>query len=229
MRILLSTCTRCVAALSLALLTAGCDRLQSVTTAGNSKQARTTLVKDSTGKMVRLDPVTGEVTPADGTKAPAAAPQARASKPSVRRKVAASARVEPATAPVTPTPARVVAPQAVITRVQPAPARIAFDRVCAAPWEPVAVTLVDTGVYAKPSVGSLVNRVVSGTLVTLNGPSGDWVRVDVERAKGPLSGFIHCSALRPLAADAAVPFEYEGASAEHDGQVGDVEDTGPHP
>jgi hypothetical protein len=85
--------------------------------------------------------------------------------------------------------------------VQPEPARIAFDPVCAAPWEPVAVTLVDTGVYAKPSVGSLVNRVVSGTLVTMNGPSGDWVRVEVERARGPLSGFIHCSALRPLTAD----------------------------
>ena len=77
MQILFSTCTRCVAALSLALLTAGCDRLQSVTFSGDNKQARTTLVKDSTGKMVRLDPVTGEVTPVDGTKKPAAAPQPR--------------------------------------------------------------------------------------------------------------------------------------------------------
>jgi hypothetical protein len=68
MRILFSTCSRCVAALSLALLTAGCDRLRSVTTAGDNKQARTTLVKDSTGKTVRLDPVTGEVTPVDDTK-----------------------------------------------------------------------------------------------------------------------------------------------------------------
>jgi hypothetical protein len=201
MRILFSTCTRWVAALSLALLAAGCDRLQSVTTASDNKLARTTLVKDSTGKTVRFDPVTGEVTPVGGTKEPAAAPQTRAARPSVTRKAAPRARVEPATAPVTPNPARAIAPQAVITRVQPEPARIAFDPVCAAPWEPVAVTLVDTGVYAKPSVGSLINRVVSGTLVTLNGPSGDWVRVEVERARGPLSGFIHCSALRPLRAD----------------------------
>ena len=85
-----------------------------------------------------------------------------------------------------------------MAQLQPEPARIAFDEVCAAPWEPVAVTLVDTGVYAKPSVGSLVNRVVSGTLVTMNGPSGSWVRVNVEGRRSPLSGFIHCSALRPL-------------------------------
>jgi hypothetical protein len=200
MRNLSSTYTACVAALSLALLTAGCDRLQSVTTAGHKEETRTTLVKDSSGKMVRLDPVTGEVTPVDRTKAPAATTAPRASKPAAKRSAAVHARVEPRTARTTPIPIRAIAPRAVITQAPPQPARIAFDEVCAAPWEPVAVTLVDTGVYAKPSVGSLLNRVVSGTLVTMNGPSGDWVRVNLEGTRGPLAGFIHCSALRPLTA-----------------------------
>jgi hypothetical protein len=202
MRISLNTCGPCVAVLSLALLTAGCERLRSVTTGDDNKAkaARTTLVKDSSGHTVRLDPVTGDVTPVDTTQAPSAAPQPRTSKRAATRATVVQPSVERVvSAPQSPVPA--VIPTAAVTVAQPEVARVVFEDSCAEPLDLFAVTLVDIGIYEEPSVGSLVQRLVSGTLVTVSGVSDEWVRVNLQRMQGPISCFIHCSALRPLRAE----------------------------
>jgi hypothetical protein len=202
MRISLNTGGPCVAVLSLALLTAGCERLRSVTTGDDNKAkaARTTLVKDSSGHTVRLDPVTGDIKPVDTTQAPAAAPQPRTSKRAATRATVVHPSVERVlSAPQSPVSA--VIQTATVTVAQPEVARIVSEDSCAEPLDLFAVTLVDIGVYEEPSVGSLVQRLVSGTLVTISGVSDEWVHVNLQRMQGPLSGFIHCSALRPLRAE----------------------------
>jgi hypothetical protein len=107
-------------------------------------------------------------------------------------------------APVPPQPAPAPAlaprrPQPVAVEFRPAPPPITFGELCGAPGERIGVTLVDTGVYARPSLGTpMVTRVVSGALVTIVSDSGEWLRVNVDGAKGRLSGFVYCTALRPL-------------------------------
>ena len=201
MRISLNTGGPCVAVLSLALLTAGCERLRSMTTGDDNKAKaeRTTLVKDSKGHTVRLDPVTGEIKPVDTTQPPAAAPQPRTPKRAATRAPVVHPSVERVlSAPQSPVSA-VIQPAAV-TVAQPEVARVVSEDLCAEPLDLFAVTLVDIGIYEEPSVGSVVQRLVSGTLVTISGASDKWVRVNLQRMQGPISGFIHCSALRPLRA-----------------------------
>ena len=202
MRISLNTGGPCVAVLSLALLTAGCERLRSVTTGDDDKAeaARTTLVKDSSGHTVRLDPVTGDIKPVDTTQTPAAAPKPRTSKRAATRATVVHPPVEPVlSAPQSPVSAVIQTPAVAVT--QPEVARLVAEDSCAEPLDLFAVTLVDIGIYGEPSVGSLVQRLASGTLVTISGVSDQWVRVNLQRMQGPVSGFIHCSALRPLRAE----------------------------
>ena len=84
-------------------------------------------------------------------------------------------------------------------REAPAPPPIAFGELCGTSGERIGITLVDTGLYARPSLGTpIVTRMVSGALVTVVSDDGEWLRVNVDSAKGPLSGFVYCTALRPL-------------------------------
>jgi hypothetical protein len=200
MRTLFDTCAACGTALSLALLTAGCDRLRTATTASSSSETRYTLAKDTSGRTVRLDPVTGDVKPVDATQAPAAAPKPRISKRAPMRGAAVHPPAEAAPSAPMPSPVREVIQTAAVTVAQPEVTRVDFGELCAEPLDLFAVTLVDIGVYEEPSVGTLVQRLASGTFVTTSGVSGEWVRVHLQRAQGPLSGFVHCSALRRLKA-----------------------------
>jgi hypothetical protein len=177
MHISLNTGRPCVVVLSLALFTAGCERLRSVTTGDDN---RATAIK-----------------PVDTTKAPAAAPQPRTSKRASTRATGADPSFE-RELPAPESPVSAVIRAAAETVAQPESARAVFEDSCAKPLDLFGVTLVDIGIYEEASVGSVVQRLVSDTVVTISGVSGEWVRVNLQRTQGPLSGFIHCSALRPL-------------------------------
>jgi hypothetical protein len=208
---------RVTATICLAFLTAGCDRLTSVaTTTTPHDPARYTVVKDTLGRTVRLDKMTGEVTPVEKTKAP------KSVQPTSSRAVAARStprvsrprRPAPQLLASLPTiaPARVVTSQPVIL-ARPEPARIASDEMCAEHDDIFAVTLVDAAVFASPSIGTpLVTRVIGGTLVTMTGDSGEWLYVTFEGRRGPLSGFVHCSTLRSLASAGVVPTDDPGST-----------------
>lgn len=186
------------AALAVALLTAGCDRLQWPTTTTHDEASRYETTKDGRGRLVRLDKVTGKVTMVNGTKAPlpATATLPAAARAARRARTASEPSLQPQP---TSAPARPAVSKPAAGALPPVPTPIAFGELCGNPGERVAVTLVDTGVYARPNLGTpLVGRVVSGTLVTIAGDSGQWLRATLERRRGPLSGFVHCTALRPL-------------------------------
>ena len=195
---------RLAATLWLALMAAGCDRLASVTTmtSASPDPTRYAVVKDTTGRTVRLDKITGDVAPVDTTTAPATVERPAAGRGTVRRSPRASrpthvARELPASL-IAITPARVVTPQPVVA-VRPDPARISVDELCADHDDIFAVTLMDAPVFAQPAIGTpLVTRVSGGTLVTMTGDSGEWLYVTFEGRRGPVSGFVHCSTLRVM-------------------------------
>ena len=166
-------------------------------------EARYQLAKDSRGQTYRLDTATGTVAPVDTTKARVAASRTAAPAPAPRIRSRPAQAADPSAFPAfrpTPRPTRVARPQPALVDSRAVPARIEFGGMCGEEPDALAVTLVDAAVYAKPSIGTpLVARVVSGTLVTLASRSGEWRRVNLDGAKGPLSGFVHCSALRSLA------------------------------
>src|SRR5688572_8331026 len=116
--------SRLAATLCLALLTAGCERLGSVAAitrpATPTDSARYAVVKDTAGRTVRFDSVTGKVTPVEKTAA--------RSTPRVSRRTPPVPPLPASLTTVTPTP--VVAPQPVVV-ARPEPARIAVDEMCA--------------------------------------------------------------------------------------------------
>jgi hypothetical protein len=206
---------RLAATLCLALLTAGCERLSSVTTPPRPQDpARFEVVKDTTGRTVRFDKITGEVTPVDKTKAPETVPpstRAVAAKSTSRPSRRTGIELPLPASLTTMTPAPVGASQPVVV-ARPEPARIAFDEMCAEHEDIFAVTSMDAAMFAQPSIGTpLVTRVVGGTLVVMTGDSGEWLYVTVEGRRGPLSGFVHCSTLRSLPSAEASSFGSEPA------------------
>lgn len=198
MRTFTTSMTTLASALALAVLTAACDDLPTIPmTPTPDHTSRYTVTKDQQGRLVRFDPVTGDVMGLHDEKKVTAR---RSSKGPVARQTAVPAVVDAPAPPVAVQARRITAVSAAVLPLESTATRIKFDQLCSQSEARVAVTLVDTGVYARPSIGTrMVGRVVSGTLATIAGGTDDWRRVSLESPKGPLAGFVHCSTLRPLA------------------------------
>jgi hypothetical protein len=169
----------------------GCDRL---TARNQSEPERFQLQRDSQGRMIRLDKVTGEVVIVDGTRLiPVKSPNAPSARGSARTAGAAKQAEHVPAAPVVPTanePAATLPAQPALLTSIPAET-LPHDYPPLPVGQMVMINEPAPVFVAAKQTRTPLQIMTTGSRVKLLGAEGDWYRIQFADARwGPRVGFV---------------------------------------